>query len=77
MLGEVGSLAPWLFFAAVVVMVVRMVPRVLRDLRGPLPDVGSAPEDAEPVAFILPNDDGLFTWSMRYPERPPAATRQE
>ena len=64
-----GWVAGWLFVAAVVVTVVRQLPRVIRDLRGPLPDVGPAPADAEPVALFLPNDDGLFTWSLRFPEK--------
>ena len=61
----------WLFLAALVVMVVRQLPRVIQDLKGPLPDVAEAPDDAEPVALVLPNDDGLFTWSLRLPEKPP------
>lgn len=63
---------PWLpavlFAAAIVVMVVRLLPRVIRDMKGPLPDVDEAPPDAEPIALNLPNDDGLFTWSLRFPE---------
>ncbi|HEX5040056.1 MAG TPA: hypothetical protein VFW95_07985 [Candidatus Limnocylindria bacterium] len=58
----------WFAMAAIVVMAARQVPRILRDMKGPLPDVGSAPDDAEPMAFVLPNDDGLFTSSLRFPE---------
>ena len=65
------SLIPWLFLGAVVVMVVRQLPRVIRDLRGPIPTVGDAPDNAVPMALVLPNDDGLFTWSLRFPEKPP------
>lgn len=63
-------IAPWIVFAAIVIMVARQLPRVMRDTRGPVPDVGDAPDDAEPMAFVLPNDDGLFTWSLRFPEKP-------
>ncbi|MDQ3688689.1 MAG: hypothetical protein M3406_01360 [Chloroflexota bacterium] len=68
----------WFFVAAIVVMVVRQLPRVIRDLKGgPLPDVGAAPKDAEPIALFLPNDDGLFTWSLRFPEKLPATNRED
>lgn len=70
-LEQAVTVLPWVVFAAIVVLVARQLPRVIRDLRGsPLPDVGSAPEDAEPVALVLPNDDGLFTWDLRFPEEP-------
>ena len=63
---------PWLpqvlFAAAIVMMIVRQLPRLRRDMRGPVPDVGEPPPDAEPIALNLPNDDGLFTWSLRMRE---------
>ena len=65
-----ANVAPWLVFAAIVILVARQVPRVIRDSRGPIPDVGQAPEDAEPIARFLPNDDGLFTWYLDLPETP-------
>jgi hypothetical protein len=66
------SFFPWVVGAALVVLVVRQLPRLLRDLRaGPLPDVGTAADDAEPMALVLPNDDGMFTWSVRLPDEPP------
>lgn len=61
---------PWLIFAAIVITAALQVPRVIRESRGPLPDVGTAPDDAEPMALFLPNDDGLFTWSLRFPDKP-------
>ena len=72
---------PWLpqvlVAAAIIVMIVRQLPRVLRDMRGPVPDVGEAPPDAEPIALNLPNDDGLFTWSLRMrDDGPPPAERR-
>lgn len=70
------SIDPWLVIAALIVMAVRQLPRLIRDLKGPLPDVREAPNDAQPMALILPNDDGLFTWSLRLPEEPPADARK-
>jgi hypothetical protein len=77
MSGDVTSFVPWLFAAAIIVTVARLVPRVTRDLSGPLPDIGTAPDDAEPMAVILPNDDGLFTSSLRFPEQPAAPRRDD
>ena len=65
-----SNIGPWLVFAAIVILVARQVPRVIRDSRGPIPDVGEAPDDAEPMARFLPNDDGLFTWYLELPEKP-------
>ncbi len=67
---------PSLGVAAIVVMVLRQLPRLIRDIKGAIPDVGAPPDDAEPVAFFVPNDDGLFTWSLRLPEAPSPATRK-
>jgi hypothetical protein len=67
----------WFAMAAIVVMVARQVPRIVRDMRGPLPDVEAAPDDAEPIALVLPNDDGLFTHSLRYLEPRRAASRAD
>lgn len=58
----------WFAIAAIVVMSARQVPRILRDMKGPIPDVDDAPDDAKPMAFVLPNDDGLFTSSLTFPE---------
>ena len=60
----------WLLIAAVAVMVARQLPRLIRDVRGPLANVKSAPDDAEPMALVVPNDDGWFTSSLRLPEHP-------
>jgi len=60
----------WLMPIALIAGALRQLPRLIRDLRGPLPDIADPPEDAEPIARVLPNDDGLFTWSMRFPEDP-------
>jgi len=60
---------------AILVGAARNLPRLIRDMKGPIEDIGQAPADAEPVALVLPNDDGLFTWSMRFPEDPPPDRR--
>ena len=60
---------------AILVGALRSLPRLIRDMKGPIQDVGQAPADAEPVAHVVPNDDGLFTWSMRFPEDPPPDRR--
>lgn len=51
-----------------IVAILRTLPRLIRDLRSPLPDIPAAPDDAEPMAHVLPNDDGWFTSSLRLPE---------
>jgi len=65
-----ASAMGWLIPLALIAGALRQLPRLIRDVRGPLPDIADAPEDAEPIARVLPNDDGLFTWSMRFPEDP-------
>jgi hypothetical protein len=66
----------WLFAAAVAVMVARQLPRLIRDVRGPLANIDSAQDDAEPMALVMPNDDGWFTWSLRHREHAPKETRE-
>ena len=60
---------------AIIAGALRSLPRLTRDLRGPLPDIANAPDDAEPMVHVVPNDDGLFTWSLVFPEEPPSDDR--
>jgi hypothetical protein len=54
--------------AALVVALIVYVWRALRRGRGswsgPIPDVGTPPPDAEPIAQPNLNDDGLVTYSL-------------
>jgi hypothetical protein len=67
--GTLATMVGWFVPLLILLAAARHLPRLIRDIAaGPLPDVAPAPDDAQPMALIVPNDDGLFTWSLILPE---------